>query len=46
MESLVDKQTDLILSIQILAKEDYAYNNLFMHYINHEDWFEAKQGDQ
>lgn len=40
-EYLIDQLTDLVLAIPIQAKSDQTNINLFMHYLNHEDWFEA-----
>lgn len=41
MEKLVNDLTDLVLAIPIQSKSDLSTVNLFMHYLNHEDWFEA-----
>lgn len=39
---MIDQLTDLVLAIPIQAKSDLTNINLFMHYLNHEDWFEAQ----
>lgn len=41
VEKLVNDLTDLVLAIPIQSKSDLSTVNLFMHYLNHEDWFEA-----
>jgi hypothetical protein len=41
MEYLMAKLTDLILVIPLKVDISSATNNMFLHYLNHEDWFEA-----
>lgn len=41
MEYLMSKLTDLILVIPLKVDISSATNNMFLHYLNHEDWFEA-----
>lgn len=40
-EKLVNDLTDLVLAIPIQSKSDLSSVNLFMHYLNHEEWLEA-----
>jgi len=40
-EKLVNDLTDLVLAIPIQTKSDLSTVNLFLHYLNHEEWFEA-----
>lgn len=37
----MSKLTDLILVIPLKVDISSATNNMFLHYLNHEDWFEA-----
>lgn len=37
----MSKITDLILVIPIQIDVNSDTNNMFLHYLNHEDWFEA-----
>lgn len=41
MEYYLSKITDLILVIPLKVDIDSSTNNMFLHYLNHEDWFEA-----
>lgn len=40
-QKVMDQATDLILSIPVNKARGQLSMNLFMHYLNHEDWFEV-----
>lgn len=41
MDYLLDKMTDLVLVIPLTVDLTMTAPNMFLHYLNHEDWFEA-----
>jgi len=41
MDYLLDKMTDMILVIPLTVDMAMQTPNMFLHYLNHEDWFEA-----
>lgn len=47
MEKIINEMTDFILVIPLKVDTGNDTPNLFLHYINHEDWFEASAlGDE
>jgi hypothetical protein len=41
MDKLLNDMTDAIIVIPISVDINLTGPNMFMHYLNHEDWFEA-----